>query len=239
MCSAVRKSSRCQNLKPASSSTGSSNDLGPFSPFGRSLINNLEPTLTDPAPFLDAFDFDLGAIGGESEHHFNTSSAMNLGLLPPDKSHTIGSAKELEAAERTRYSVREDVGENDSAFSDSLNISPAESLTRSNGHSPSVAAEPMRPSSPLNPLMEILNKLSELQIFIFKEFGCISKGNLARTFLSPENELYQGLRSSSQDTGLVGKLMYASERLIDILTSCVTNPTYHQHHRHCHPAVTT
>ncbi len=138
-------------------------------------------------------------------------------------SYTRGLANELEAAERTRYSVREEIGKNESAFSDSLNISPTESLTRSYGHSLSVAAEPTRPSSPLNPLMETLNRLSELQSFIFKEFGCISKENLAVTFLSPENVLYQGLRSSSHDTCLVGKLLYASERLIDILTSCGRN----------------
>lgn len=209
--------------KPASSSTGSSNDLGSFSPFGRPLFNNLESTLTDSALFLDTFDFDLGAVGGESGDHFNTPSAANPGLLSPDKSHTSGSTKELETAERTRYSVREDMGENGSAFSDSLNISPTESLTRSNDHSLPAAAEPMRPLSPLNPLMEALNKLSELQIFIFKEFGCISKENLARTFLSPGNESCQGLGSASQDTDLVGKVLYASERLIDILTSCGRN----------------
>ena len=221
---AATKSAHNQNSpEPASSSTGSSNNLGSFSPFGRSLINNVESTLTDPAQFLDTFDFDLGAIGGESEDHFNTSSAGNLGLLSSDKSHTSGSTKELEAAERPPYSVREDMGENESAFSDSLNISPTESLTRANNHSLSVAAEPTRPSSPLNPLMETLNRLSELQIFNFKEFGCISKENLAKTFLSPGNELCQNLRSSSQDTDLVVKVLHASERLIDILTSCGRN----------------
>ena len=220
----ITKDAHKQNSpKPASSLIGSLNDLGSFSPSGRSLINNVESTLTDPALFLDTLDFDLGAIDGESEDHFNTQHAGNLGLLSPDKSHSSGSTKELEAAERTRYSVSEDMGESESAFSDSLNISPTESLTRSNDHSLSVAAEPIRTSSPLNPLIETLNRLSELQNFIFKEFGCISKENLARTFLSSGNQLCQGLRSSSQDTDLVGKMLYASERLIDILTSCGRN----------------
>ena len=209
--------------KPASSLAGSLNDLGYFSPSGRSLINNVESTLTDPALFLDTIDFELGAIGGESEDHFNTLSASNLGLLSPGKSHTSDSAKELEAAERTRYSMSEDMDENESACSDSLNISPTESLTRSKDHPLSVAAEPTRTSSPSNPLMETLNRLTELQIFIIKEFACISKENLARTFLSSGSELCQGLRSSSQDTDLVGKVLYASERLIDILTSCGRN----------------
>ena len=209
--------------KPASSLAGSLNELGSFSPSSNSLVNNVESTLTDPALFLDTFDFDLGALSGESEDHFNTSSAGNLGLLSPGKSYTNGSTKELEATERNRYSVSEDMGEDESALSDSLNISPTDSLTRSNDQPLSVAAEPTKTSSPLNPLMETLNKLSELQIFIFKEFGCISKDNLARTFLSSGNELCQGLKSSSQDTDLVGKVLYASECLIDILTSCGRN----------------
>ena len=220
----ITKDAHNQNFpKPASSLTGSLNDLGSFSPSGRSLINNVESTLTDPALFLDTIDFDLGAIGGESEDHFNTSSAGNLGLLSPGKSHTSGSTKELEAAERTRYSVSEDMGENESAFSDPLNISPTESLARSNDHPLSVAAEPTRTSNPSNPLMDTLNRLTELQIFIIKELACISKENLDRTFLSSGNESCQGLRSSSQDTDLVGKVLYASERLIDILTSCGRN----------------
>ena len=220
----ITKDARKENSsKLANSLEGPLNDLRSFSPSDRSLINNVESTLTDPALFLNTLDFDLGAIGGESEDHFNTSSAGNFGLLSPDNSHTSGSTKELEAAERTGYSVSEDMGENESAFSDSLNILPTENLTRSIDHPPSIAAEPKRTSSPLNPLMETLNRLTELQVFIIKEFASISKENLARTFLSSGNELCQGLRSSSQDTDLVGKVLYASERLIDILTSCGRN----------------
>ena len=206
--------------KPTSSFTGSSNDLGSFSPFVRPLSNDLEPTLADPALYLDSFDFELGSFGGGNGENFNTSSAANAGLLSPGNSHTSGSTKELETAERTRYSVREATGENESALSDPMITSPTESLTRTNDNSLSAAAQPTRPSSPSNPLMETLTKLGELQIFIFKEFGTISKENLARTFLSPSNESCQGLGSASQDTDLVGKVLYASERLIDILTSC-------------------
>ena len=209
--------------KSTSSFTGCSNDLGSFSPFVRPLSNNLEPTLTDPALYLDTFDFDLGAVGGRSRDYLNTSSAANAGLLSPGHFHTSGSSKELETTERNRYSVREDIGENESELSDPMMISPTESLTRTNDHSLSAVAQPMRPSSPSNPLMGILTKLSELQIFIFKEFGTVSNENLARTFLSPGNESCHGLGSASQDTDLVGKVLYASERLIDILSSCGRN----------------
>ena len=209
--------------KPASSLIGSLNDLGSFSPSGRSLIDNAESTLTDQALFLDTLDFDLSAIDGEGEDHFDTPSAGNLGLLSPDKSHTSGSTKELEAAERPQYSVSEDMGENESAFSNSLNILPAESLARSNDHPLPLAVEQTKKSSPLNPFLESFNRLSELHNFIFKEFGCISKEKLARTFLSSGNELCQGLRNSPQDADLVGKVLCASERLIDILTSCGRN----------------
>ena len=209
--------------KPASSLKADLNDLGSLSPSGRPLTNNVESTLTDPALFLETFDFDLGAFDGENEDHFNTLSTDTLGLLSPDKSHSGGSNKELEAAERTRNSVSEDMGKNESAFSDSLNISPTESPMRSNNQSLSVAAEPTRTSSPLNSWMETLIRLSGLQNYIFTEFGCISKENLARTFLSSGNEPCQGLRSSWQDTDLVGKVLYASKRLIDILTSCGRN----------------
>ena len=213
----ITKSSHKRNSpKPV---TCSSNDLESFSPFGRPPFNNLESTLTDPALFLDTFDFDFGALSGESGDHFHTTSAANPDLLSPDKSHTSGLTKD-DTAEGTRYRVREDVGENESAFSDSFNVLPTESLPRGNDHSLSAAAEPTRPSSPLNPLMETLNKLSALQTFIFKEFSFISKESLARTFLSPENESYQGLGKASQDTDLVGKVLDASERLVDILTSC-------------------
>ena len=85
--------------------------------------------------------------------------------------------------------MREDMGENASAFSDSL------------------------------------NRLNELQIFILKEFACISNKSIAGTFLCSENESFQSLGSSSQDTDLVGKVLYASERLTDILMSCGRNET--------------
>ena len=219
--SSITKDAHKQNSpKPASSLTGSLNDLEAFSPSGRSLIDNVDSTLTEPALFLDPFNFDLGALGGESEDPFNTSSAGNIGLLSPDKSHTSDLTKELEAAERTRYRVSEDSGEQEPAVSDSMDISPTESLTRSNDHSLSLPAETTKTSSSSNPLMETLNRLGELQLFIIKELSCISKENLARIFLSAGTEPCQGLSSSSQDTDLVGKVMYASERLIDILRSC-------------------
>ena len=210
------------SAESASWPTGSSKDVRSFSSFGWSLFDNLEPSLTDPDLFLDPFDFDLGALGGESGDPINTSSTANPGLLSPDKSYISGSSKELETAERSRYSVRKDRGENESTFSDSVN-EPAESLARSNRYSLSAAAEPTRPSSPLNPLIDTLNKLSELQIFIFKEFGCLPKENLARTFLSVEKKSCPGLGSASQEADAVAKVLYASERLIDILTSCGRN----------------
>ena len=213
------------SLKPASSSTASSNDLGSFSPFGRSVVNNVEPFLTDSAQLLDIFDFDLSAVDGESEDHFNTSSGGSRGLLPPGRSWTTGSTEELEGAERTRYSARENMDQDEPAFSDLLSISSKQSLIGANDHPLSIAAEPTRPSSPLNPFMETLNRLSKLQIFIFKEFERISKENLAKTFLSPRNGLSRSLRGASQDSDLVEKLLYASERLIDILMSCGRNKT--------------
>ena len=211
------------SLIPASSSTGPSNHLGSFSPVARPLLSDFESTLTDQDLFLDTFDFDSGAVGGESGDHSNTLSAADCGFLLPDESHRNGSTKELETAERSRYSVREHMGENEPTLSDPLNITPTEGLTKSNDHSPSAAAQPTRPLTPLDPLMEASNKLSELQVYIFKEFGYISKENFARTFLSPGSDSCPGLGSASQETDLVGKLLYASERLIDIMTACGRN----------------
>ena len=221
--STTKKAQKQNSPEPVSSLTSSLNALGSFSSSGRPVFIKVESTLTDPALALDAVDFDLGAIGGESEDHFNTSSAGNFGLLSPDRSHTSDSAKYLEAAERTRHSVGEDMGEKKPAVSDSMNISPTESLARSNDHSLFLPGKSKRTSSPSNPLMETLNRLGELQLFIIKELSCISKENLAGTFLSADTELCQGLRSSSQDKDLVGKVLTASERLINILTSCGRN----------------
>lgn len=81
----TKEAHKTNSPKPASSLTGSLNDLGFFSPSGRSLIDNAESTLTDQALFLDTLDFDLSAIDGEGEDHFDTPSTGSLGLLSPDK----------------------------------------------------------------------------------------------------------------------------------------------------------
>ena len=206
-----------------SSSTDSSNVLASLSPFGRPLFNNVESTMIDPAQYLDTFDFDLSAVGGESVYNFNASSAAIRDLPSPKKAQISGSTTEVETANPRQFSVGEAMGEDRPAISGLSNTSPTEILMWSNDHSPSVAAGSMRRSGPLNPLTETLDKLSELQTFIFKEFGCIPEDKLARTFLSPGTGSYHGLGGASQDSDLVGQVLYASELLTDILASCGRN----------------
>ena len=103
----IQDAHKQKSPKPASSLTGSLNGLGSFSPSGRSLINNVESTATDPALFLDAFDSNLGAIGGQSEDHFSTSSAGDPRLLSPYKSHTsVGILLQHPAFVCCSYSAR-------------------------------------------------------------------------------------------------------------------------------------
>ena len=202
--------------------TESSNDLGSLSPFARPLFNGMESTPIDPALYLDNFDFDMAAIGGESVHHFNVSPATNHRLPSPNKSQSSSSNRQLGADEQPQINRGEDIGEDGPAMSDFLNTPPTESLLWTNENSLSAAAGPTRRSASFNPV-DTLNKLSELQAFIFKEFGCITEETLTKTFLSQNTGSCHALGSASPDSGLVGKVLYASHRLMDILTSCGRN----------------
>lgn len=206
-----------------SSSANYSSKASPLSSSERAPFSNLDTLLTDPALYMDGFDFDLGAVNGESVDRFAPSSAAIHDLPSPAQTHTNGSTTQIDNIERTRFSVVEDVGGNESGIFDVLNIPPTESLMWGNDHALTTTAEPMKRLDPPNSLMRTLNKLSELQTFIFKEFGHISKDDLATTFLSPEMSCHRSLGGHSQDKSLVEKVLSASECLIDILTSCGRN----------------
>ncbi|KAL9603739.1 MAG: hypothetical protein Q9179_002088 [Wetmoreana sp. 5 TL-2023] len=201
-------------------STDVSNELGSFSPLGRQLFNNLDSTPTDPSLFLDAFDLDFDAADGEGIDHFDVSSVANRGLPSPGRSQRSNSTKELRTTEVSQIRESEDMGGNGLTMSDLLNTPPTESPGWSGHHPPLKEADTADHGGLTNPLAETLNKLSELQIFIFKELGSISKDTLATTFLSQETGSCHGLGSAQPDGNLVGKVLYASERLIDILASC-------------------
>ncbi|KAL8848132.1 MAG: hypothetical protein Q9221_006818 [Calogaya cf. arnoldii] len=188
-------------------------ELAPFS-----------PSLVDPSLFLDHFDFDLGAVSGDRSGQFDISPVFASGLASPDKSSDGTSntpTTESRAAEQhSHFDNSEDLNGNGLAMSDLLNTSPTESPGWS-GHQPlSSAAGAVDSSSHPSSLKETLQKLGELQSFIFREFGSISEVSLAATFLSQSSLPCNGTGNASSDGNLVGKVLCASEGLIAILTSC-------------------
>lgn len=82
----------------------------------------------------------------------------------------------------------------------------------------SAAIDPRRKAGPTT-LMQRLSKLSELQSFIFNELESISKDDLANAFLHAEIRLSHRLWTISRDCDLVGKVLQASEYLVDLFTS--------------------
>ncbi|KAL8727216.1 MAG: hypothetical protein Q9166_006180 [cf. Caloplaca sp. 2 TL-2023] len=219
----TKSSARQDSPNVTNSSLDTTDELGSFSPLGMPLFNNIESTLTDQSLFLDTFDFDLGTVGGESIDPFDLSSSVNRGLPSPNKSQEGSSSKESKTAEHTQFGESEDVVGNGLAMSDLLNTPSTESPGWSGDHPPSTAAGTVDQLGMTNPLTETLNKLSDLQSFIFREFGSISEDTLATAFLSQATLPCHGPGSAPQDGNLVGKVLYASECLIDILTSCGRN----------------
>lgn len=199
------------------------NDLASLSPSARPLFNVMESTLTDSTLYLDNFDFDMPSVGEETVDHFTALSAATRGLPLPDRSQSNGPSQELEASEQLQLNRGDDVGEAGLTMLELLNTLSTESLLWTNENSMPPMAEPARRSGPLHPVVETLNNLSELQTFVFKEFWCITEENLTKTFLSQGIGSCHALGSASPDSGLVGKVLYASHRLIDILTSCGRN----------------
>lgn len=209
------------NAATCSSSTAGSSELTTFSPLARPSLNILNSTLTDPSLFLENFDFDLDVGGGEHFDHFDIAPTIAGGLPSPKKSQESISNKAFRIAEQFRNEDSEIVDENASARSELLNTPPTESLVEwSSQDAPQTAADTSDRMPCTDPLTETLDRLSELQTFIFKNFGSIPEGSLVSTFMSPDIGSCHSLASASPDSNLVGKVLYASERLIDILTSC-------------------
>ena len=194
-------------------------DAGSPSTFSRPY-NGTEPILTDPGLYWGDIDFDIGAVGGEGLVNFNTPAAADRGLPSPDKSQSSESNKEFRVAEQPRLHGSEETGESSAIMSDLLNSPPAESLLSRYGNTIVPAVGPPEPPVPKHPMMETLNKLSELQALIFCEFGCISEESLSQSFLSQSTVSALGPGSTPPDSSVVGKVLDASSRLIDILTSC-------------------
>ncbi|KAL8840025.1 MAG: hypothetical protein Q9170_001509 [Blastenia crenularia] len=197
----------------------SSNDIGSFSPLNRPLSNPVEAALAEPSLF-DNFDFDLGINGEENLDPYNISSTLNRGLLSPDKSQTSLRTKETETAEQSQFGGGEHAGEYGLPMSDLLYTPPAESPRWTGHHPPPSTIGMTEPADSINPLMNTLDNLSKLQSFIFKEFGSISEGTLAATFLTEGHAACHSLDHGLSKKNLVGKVLCASEQLIDILTSC-------------------
>ncbi|KAI4264521.1 MAG: hypothetical protein L6R42_000376 [Xanthoria sp. 1 TBL-2021] len=204
--------------------TVTTHELAPFSPSARPLFANPESTLVDPSLFLDTFDFDLGAVSGERSDQFDVSSVFARGLPSPNKSSdgisNTPTTESRAAEQHSHFDDSEDLNGNGLAMSDLLNTSPTESSGWSEHQPPSSAAGAVDSSSHPSSLKETLQKLGELQSFIFREFGSISEASLATTFLSQSTLPFNGTGNASSDGNLVGKVLCASEWLIVILTSC-------------------
>lgn len=203
-----------------SSATEALNDLTALSPFARPLLNGMDSTPMDPSLYLDDFDFDMAAIGEETIDHSTASSSTNRGLPSPNKSQSSASNRELGTAEHLQLSGGDEIGAVGPAMSDLLGTPPTDSLLWPQENPMSAAAEPVQQPGPVHPAVETLTRLSELQAFIFQEFGCIAEETLTKTFLTQGTGSCYAMGSASPDSGLVGKVLHASHRLIDILTSC-------------------
>ncbi|KAL8856078.1 MAG: hypothetical protein Q9178_007273 [Gyalolechia marmorata] len=105
-------------------------------------------------------------------------------------------------------------------MSDLLDTSPTESPGWSGHQLPSSAAGAPDSSSHPSSLKETLQKLGELQSFIFREFRSISEASLATTFLPQSTLACNGTGNASSDGNPVMKVLCASEGVIDMLTSC-------------------
>lgn len=202
-----------------SSSVSPPSEFESLVPSSGPLIDSIDSNLTDPTLCLDTFDFDPIAIGGGSIDDFSPSSVTIQGLPSPSKFHTSASAGELEMTERTQFSRGEDMVESESTISDLLNFSATEGQMWDKDQLLSAAIEPAIKPGPTT-LMQTLSKLSELQNFIFNDLGSISKDDLANAFLHSGTRSSHRPRTNSRDCDLVGKVLQASEYLIDLLTSC-------------------
>ena len=204
--------------------TVATHELAPFSPSARPGSTNPESTLVDPSLFLDTFDFDLGAVSGERIDQFDVPSVFADGLSSPNKSSDgISKTPTTESRATERHSHvddGEDSNGNGLAMSDLLDTPPAESFGWCGHQPPPSVAGSVDSSSNPSSLKEALQKLGDLQSFIFREFGSISEASLATTFLSQTARPLDGTDGASSDGNLVGKVLYASEGLIDILTLC-------------------
>lgn len=199
-------------------------ELAPFSSSAGPPFTTPEPTLVDPSLFLDTFDFDLGAISGDRSDHFNVPSVFPRGLLSPNRSSdgnlNTPTTEPRATEQHSPFHDIADLNANGLAMSDLLNASPTESPGWSGHQPPSSAPDAVDSSSHPSSLKETLEKLGELQSFIFREFGSISEASLATTFLSQSTVPCNGTANASLNGNLVGKVLCASEGLIDILTSC-------------------
>ncbi|KAL8974908.1 MAG: hypothetical protein Q9197_000877 [Variospora fuerteventurae] len=203
----------------ANSSTDRSDELRTFSPLPRPSFTTLDPALTDPSLFLENFDFDLDG-GGDHFDRVDVASTVAGGLSSPNTSQASDSNTRLRMAEQFPNQENDPV-ESLPAISELLNTSSTESADGLSGpHVPLTVADSRDRIPHADPLTETLDRLSELQTFIFKGFGSIPEESLISTFMSPDPGSSLCLGSASPDGNLVGKVLYASERLMDILASC-------------------
>lgn len=180
-------------LNATSSSIDTSNELGSFS---------LDSAPADPSIFLDNFDFGLDIDGKDD---------INRYILPTNDTGTV---------KQSQFGGSEYAGDNGLAISEMFYTPPAESLNWRSRNPPPSTIDIAEQADSADQFMVTLEKLNKLQGFIFSEFGSIPKDNLLATFLVEGNGAWHTIGHDAADSNLVGKLLYASQQLIDILTSC-------------------
>ncbi|KAL8917577.1 MAG: hypothetical protein Q9208_007860 [Pyrenodesmia sp. 3 TL-2023] len=195
------------NAATSSSLVDRYNEAVMFSPLAGPTLNILNSTLTDPSLFIGNFDFDLNVNAGEHFDHFNVAPAI-AGGLPSLNEPSEGISNE------SRNEEGEITHEHGLAMSELLSTPRAESLAEWSGQdAPGTAADTGNLSRYKDPMMEALDRLSELQTFIFKSFGSIPEGNLVSTFTSPDIGSCHSVGSASPASNLVGKVLL--ERIDD------------------------
>ena len=201
--------------------TPPANNVRAMSPFTKSMFE-VESTLTDSALYLDAFDIDMFGTDRDCVDSSNLSSGSSPGFPSPEESHSTSSGMSQTVEAPKPLDIDFSAGVSDDLFAKSMFLSPAPTETYFpwNGEPSQLSTtEPTDLSNSPNPILETMNRLSEMQSTINKIFVSISEENLATTFLTPGTGSCHCAKNSSDDENLVGKVVHASERMIEILTS--------------------
>ena len=197
----------------------SSSALEQITCFDGQEYNSAEPASIDQGLDRHAFDFDVEFSAGIDAESFDASSAVTCDDLLGNSCYGR-SVDPSRTGDPTYYSVAGEPAVSGSSISGLFEASSRVSLPDNGGNWLTEKTQPMETPTSSDPMVEKMERLNELQTFIFNKFQRLSKDDILRAFLYPELGSYDGLGTSSDDGSIVGKLLHASACLTDILAPC-------------------